>query len=119
MDTVIRLPPYHPDLHPIEKIWGIVKTRIAAKNVTFKLRDVQQLAEQNFAAVSMEEWAAVCRHVEAVEEEYVNRQQEMDSVMERIIINADDDDDEMSESSVSCDDNYDIQGAGPLCCDSE
>jgi len=35
--TVIRLPPYHPDLNPIEKIWGIVKTRIAAKNVTFKL----------------------------------------------------------------------------------
>jgi transposase len=42
--TVIRLPPCHPDLNPIEKIWRIVKTRIAAKNVTFKLRDVQQLA---------------------------------------------------------------------------
>ena len=49
--TVLRLPPYHPDLNLIEKIWGIVKTRIAAKNVTFKLQDVQQLAEQNFAAV--------------------------------------------------------------------
>ena len=35
--TVIRLPPYYPDLNPIEKIWGIVKTRIAAKSVTFKL----------------------------------------------------------------------------------
>jgi len=52
---VIRLPPCQPDLNPIEKIWGIVKTRIAAKNVTFKLRDVQQLAEQNFDAVIMEE----------------------------------------------------------------
>ena len=61
--TVIRLPPYHPDLNPIEKIWGIVKARIAAKNVTFKLGDVQQLAEQHFAAVTMEEWAAVCRRV--------------------------------------------------------
>ena len=39
--TVLRLPPYHPDLNPIEQIWGIVKTRIAAKNVTFKLQDVQ------------------------------------------------------------------------------
>jgi transposase len=52
--TVIRLPPYHPDLNPIEKTGGIVKTRIAARNHTFKLRDVQQLAEQNFAAVTME-----------------------------------------------------------------
>jgi len=38
--TVIRLPPYHPDLNPTEKILGDLKTRIAAKNVTFKLRDV-------------------------------------------------------------------------------
>ena len=30
--TVLRLSPYHPDLNPIEQIWGIVKTRIAAKN---------------------------------------------------------------------------------------
>jgi transposase len=44
--TVIRLPPHHPDLIASEKIWGIVKTKISAKNVTFKLRDVQQLAEQ-------------------------------------------------------------------------
>jgi len=85
--TVIRLPPYHPDLNPTEKIWGIVKTGIAAINVTFKLRDVQQLAEQNFVAVTMEEWAAVCGHVEDVEEEYMSREHEMDSVMEKIVIN--------------------------------
>jgi hypothetical protein len=70
--TVIRLPPYHPDLNPIEQIWGIVKNRVAAKNVTFKLLDVQQLAEENFAAVTEEEWAGVCRHVLAVEEEYIS-----------------------------------------------
>jgi len=35
--TVIRLSLYHPDLSPTEKMWGIMKTRIAAKNVTFKL----------------------------------------------------------------------------------
>ena len=62
--TVLRLPPYHPDLNPIEQIWGIVKTRIAAINVTFKLRDVQQMAEQKCAAVTMEERAAVCRLLE-------------------------------------------------------
>jgi len=30
--TVLRLPPYHTDLNPIEQIWVIVKTRIAVKN---------------------------------------------------------------------------------------
>jgi hypothetical protein len=92
------------------------------KNVTFKLRDVQQLAEQNFAAVTMEEWAAVCRHDKGVEEEYMSREHEMDSVMERIIINAaaaadDDDNDDTSESTVSCDNNDDIQGVGPIVSD--
>ena len=106
----------------IEKIWGIVKGRIAAKNITFKLGDVQQLAEQHFAAVTMEEWAAICRHVKAVEDEYMSREHEMDSVMEKIIINADDDDDadddDTSESTVSCDDD-DIQGVVPIVSDSE
>jgi hypothetical protein len=73
----------------------------------------------------MEEWAAVCRHVKALEEEYMSREHEMDSVMERIIINADDDDDDddddndTSESSVSCVDNDDVQGVGPVLSDSE
>jgi hypothetical protein len=51
----------------------------------------------------VERWAAVCRHIAAVE---------VESVMERIIINVDDDDDndDTSESSVSCDDKFDIQG---------
>ena len=120
--TVIGLPLYRPDLSPIEKIWGIVKTRIAAKKkkVTFKLRDVQQMAEQNFADVTREEWTAVCRHAKAVEEEYMCTEHEMDSVMERIMINTDDDDDDdTSESTVSCDDNDDILGTGPIVSDTE
>jgi len=28
---LIRLSPYHPDLNPIKRIWGIAKTRIAEK----------------------------------------------------------------------------------------
>jgi len=49
----------------------------------------------------MEEKAAVCRHVKAVEE-YMSREHEMGSVMERIIINANDDNDndDVSESKL-------------------
>jgi len=57
------------------------------------------MAEENFAAVTMKEWAAVYRHVKDVEEDHMSRQHEMDSVKERIIINADKDDDDTSESS--------------------
>jgi transposase len=27
----LRLPPYHPELNPIQNIWGIIKNRIALK----------------------------------------------------------------------------------------
>jgi hypothetical protein len=64
----------------------------------------------------MEEWAAGCRHVKVVEEDYMSRKHEIDSVMERIIINADDD---KSESSVSCDDNDDTQEVGPIFSDNK
>jgi hypothetical protein len=68
----------------------------------------------------MEEWAAVCRQVKAVEEDDMIREHEMDSVMERIIINTDkDDDDDTSESSGSCSDNDDINGVGQLLSASE
>jgi len=68
----------------------------------------------------MEEKAAVCRHVKAVEE-YMSREHEMGSVMERIIINANDDNDndDVSESTVSCDNNGDTQGVGPIVSGSE
>jgi hypothetical protein len=66
------------------------------------------LSCDNFSAVTIEEWAAVCRQVKVVEEDDMSREHEKDSVMERIIINADKDDDDTSESSVSCNDNDDI-----------
>ncbi|XP_050308995.1 uncharacterized protein LOC126745273 [Anthonomus grandis grandis] len=45
---VLRLPPYHPELNPIEKIWALVKNGVAAHNVTFKLADVETLTKKGF-----------------------------------------------------------------------
>jgi hypothetical protein len=42
---------------------------MAAENVTFKLGDAQQLAQEGFTAVREEEWAAVRRRVKAMEAE--------------------------------------------------
>ncbi|KAJ4445927.1 hypothetical protein ANN_12613 [Periplaneta americana] len=53
--VTIRLPPYHPELNAIEKIWGIVKNWVAQNNVTFKLDDVRRLAEETFSSITKEE----------------------------------------------------------------
>lgn len=45
---VIRLPPYHCDLNPIEMIWGIVKAKVATKNVSITNDAFLKLVEDSF-----------------------------------------------------------------------
>ncbi|PSN56834.1 hypothetical protein C0J52_08287 [Blattella germanica] len=40
---VIRLPPYHCELNPIELIWAQVKGYVARNNKTFNIKDVKRL----------------------------------------------------------------------------
>jgi transposase len=49
--TIIRLPPYHCELNPIELVWSQVKRYIAANNTTFKMVDVQRLVYEAFKKI--------------------------------------------------------------------
>ncbi|KAK9703799.1 hypothetical protein QE152_g29091 [Popillia japonica] len=79
---ILRLPPYHPELNPIAKIWAAVKNWMAARNITFKLADVETLAIEIFAAISVEEWASVCNHVDKIVEEYMQNEHLIDDIMD-------------------------------------
>jgi transposase len=46
--TVIRLPPYHCELNPIELVWSQVKGYVARNNTTFKMEDVRRLVYEAF-----------------------------------------------------------------------
>lgn len=97
--TVLRLPPYHPEFNPIEKIWALVKNWVATHNTTFKLADVEQLARQKFDDITNIEWENICRHVNKTETEYIEKQHLLDDVMEvSFIVNTESDDDEESET---------------------
>ena len=65
---VLRLPPYHCELNPIELIWSQVKGYVAQNNTTFKLVDVRKLLEEACIQVTPEKWANCVRHVAEVEE---------------------------------------------------
>jgi transposase len=54
--SVLRLPPYHPDLNPIELIWALVKNYVATHNVTFNVTGVCKIAVDKFNNVEVEEW---------------------------------------------------------------
>lgn len=53
--SVLRLPPYHPELNPIELIWGLVKNWVATHNVSFRLDEVETLLRQKFNSVTPDE----------------------------------------------------------------
>jgi hypothetical protein len=82
---VLRLPPYHPDLNAIEDIWGDAKQWIGHHNITFKLDDMWQLCEQWFAEIGETEWGAICRHVQNVEQNYIETEWLMELEVEKLV----------------------------------
>lgn len=103
--SVLRLPPYHPDLNPIELIWATVKNNVAQKNVSFKLEDVKVLAEYEFNQIGTEEWKKRCQHVVRLENEYLQQESFLDNQeeIEPIIINLQD---EETDTCSDCSDDY-------------
>nr|CAH7752411.1 unnamed protein product [Callosobruchus chinensis] len=46
--SVSRLPPYHPDLNPIELVWASLKQYVAERNVDFNFKYVEKYCDEFF-----------------------------------------------------------------------
>ena len=64
---VLRLPPYHCDLNPIELLLGIIKNCVASKNSTFKLADMKKLTEQAIGDITLETIKSTFQHTVKIE----------------------------------------------------
>ena len=53
---LLRLPPYHPELNPIELIWGLVKGKVAKRNKSYKVQQVHQLTVEEMDRVTPHDW---------------------------------------------------------------
>ncbi|XP_026725848.1 uncharacterized protein LOC113492543 isoform X2 [Trichoplusia ni] len=49
---VLRLPPYHFELNPIELVWADIKGHVARNNTTFKFEDVKKLLQEGIQRIS-------------------------------------------------------------------
>ncbi|VVC34101.1 Hypothetical protein CINCED_3A015520 [Cinara cedri] len=54
---VLRIPLNHCQYNPIELIWAQVKGKVAEKNNTFKIVDVEVLVNSALDTVTTEDWA--------------------------------------------------------------
>lgn len=61
--TVVRLPPYHCDLNPIELIWSVAKRKVAMNNVDQKNANIENLLRTAFAEITPDVWEKECNHV--------------------------------------------------------
>ena len=49
--SILRTPPYHPELQPIETCWAVVKNHVAQHN-DFTMKKVRFLLEEGFAKIT-------------------------------------------------------------------
>jgi transposase len=66
---VLRTPPYHPELQPIETCWGIVKNEIA-RNCDFTMSNLIFQLESAFDKVTTKTCAGLIRKIREIEDSF-------------------------------------------------
>jgi len=68
--VVLRLPPYHCELNPIELAWSWIKNYVRMNNTTFKLNNVHDLLRKAVDNVTSKIWKNFVGHVIKEEDQF-------------------------------------------------
>lgn len=75
---IVRTPPYHPELQPIERCWGIVKNHIA-RNCDLTLSNLKSQLEEGFARVKPSTGIKIIKKIKAKENQFWEEDMQFDS----------------------------------------
>ena len=75
---VIRTPPYHPELQPIEICWGVVKNHVA-RNCDFTMINLIKQLESGFGKVTAKTCTKIIAKVRKIEDEFWTEDLKMDA----------------------------------------
>src|ERR1700730_14767545 len=67
--TVLRTPPYHPELQPIEICWGIVKNEVA-RNCNFTMKNLEIQLNNAFGKVTKETCHKIIKKIRKIEDKF-------------------------------------------------
>nr|CAH7762225.1 unnamed protein product [Callosobruchus chinensis] len=89
--TVLRFPPYHCELNPMQIIWADVKQYVAAENKSFKFSDVKNIFYDAIKRITPDKWKKCIEHVkEKVETKIWKLDGIIDRQVDPLVINFDD-----------------------------
>jgi len=74
---IVRTPPYHPELQPIEVCWGVVKNHIA-RNCDFTLSNLKSQLEEGFTKVAPSTCAKIIKKIKAKEDQFWKEDMQLD-----------------------------------------
>ena len=66
---VLRTPPYHPELQPIEKCWAVVKNEVS-RHCDFTLDNLRIQLERAFEKVTSETCQKIIKNIRSVEDKF-------------------------------------------------
>ena len=67
--NILRTPPYHPELQPIETCWAVVKNQVA-RNCDFTMANLVSQLEKAFDAVTAKTCSKVIEKVRKIEDKF-------------------------------------------------
>jgi transposase len=74
---VLRTPPYHPELQPIETCWGVAKNHVA-RNCDFTVKNLIKQLDSGFNKVTGKTCAKIISKVRGIEDEFWTADMKMD-----------------------------------------
>ena len=74
---IMRTPPYHPELQPIEMCWGVVKNHIA-RNCDFTLSNLSSQLEEGFTMVKSSTCIKIIKKIKAKEDQFWEEDMQLD-----------------------------------------
>jgi len=66
---VLRTPPYHPELQPIEICWGVVKNHVA-RNCDFTVKNLIKQLDRSFKKVSSSTCSKIIEKIKKIEDDF-------------------------------------------------
>jgi len=75
---VLRTPPYHPELQPIEICWGVVKNHVA-RNCDFTMKNLTNQLDNGFDKVTTKTCVAIISKIRKIEDEFWTSDIKMDN----------------------------------------